>query len=160
MDRANVRLRSAMKAAGLTYLELATKVGCNLKTAQRWCYEGRVPHLRSAQRVAEVLAVPAQWLWPSLSRNRVGCACGDSAVEITLRLAPGARIAADGGDDPPALWIRTGTVALSIAPRAITESRPLDRDDLNMASDIVMAAGDYRTAILTELTKAGTTFVD
>lgn len=153
-ERRNQRLRNAMKAAGLTYLALATRVGCNLKTAQRWCNEGRVPRRQRAQRVADVLGVSAEWLWPSFA-TEPGGADARSAIEISLQLSPETRIGADQGDDPPALWIRTDAAAVSIALRAIGDSRPLDRSDLEIASDIVMAAADFRTAIVTELTKTG-----
>jgi len=155
-ERINIRLRDAMKAEGLTYLQLAEKVGCNLKTAQRWYYEGRVPHRSRAQRAADALAVPIEWLWPSLGAKGIGATSTDAGVEIALQLGPNTRITADGGGvDPPTLWLRTGAVGVSITPLAIIQGRPLDRGDLDTASNIVMAAADYRTAILTELTRAG-----
>jgi transcriptional regulator with XRE-family HTH domain len=151
----NVRLRDAMSEAEMTYRDLAEKVGCNLKTAQRWVNEGRVPHRRHASRVAQALAVSMEWLWPSLSRSERGCFCNGSVVEIAVPLGRGVQIAADDGDDPPVLWIRSRTTALSILPEAIVLGRQLDRDDLETASAIVMAAVAYRTAILTDLQRTG-----
>jgi transcriptional regulator with XRE-family HTH domain len=62
----NDRLREAFTALGLKVNELGPKVGVNPKTAQRWFYEGRVPRRTTADRVAELLGVPVDWLWPDI----------------------------------------------------------------------------------------------
>jgi transcriptional regulator with XRE-family HTH domain len=64
-SRRNARLGSAMKAAGLSFRDLAEKTGCNLKTVQRWYYEGRVPHDARARRIAAMPGTSVGWLWPA-----------------------------------------------------------------------------------------------
>lgn len=68
----NLRMRQAMVGLGMTYRELAELVGCNIKTAQRWCYEGRVPRSRRRERVAAVLRVPSAWLFPPAVSSQHG----------------------------------------------------------------------------------------
>ena len=41
-------------------------VGADMKTVQRWLYEGRVPHRTRAIRVGHVLGVDPVWLWPTM----------------------------------------------------------------------------------------------
>jgi transcriptional regulator with XRE-family HTH domain len=63
----NERLREAIRASGLAITELGGAVGVDGKTAQRWVYEGRTPHRRTADRVSRRLGVPVDWLWPAIS---------------------------------------------------------------------------------------------
>jgi transcriptional regulator with XRE-family HTH domain len=62
----NERLRAAIAALGMSVNELGPKVGVNAKTAQRWFYEGRTPRRKTADRVADILGVPADFLWPHI----------------------------------------------------------------------------------------------
>ena len=62
----NDRLREAISALGMRINDLGPKVGVNAKTAQRWVYEGRQPRRKTADRVAVVLGVPVDWLWPDI----------------------------------------------------------------------------------------------
>ena len=41
-------------------------VGADMKTVQRWLYEGRVPHRKTAVLVGQVLGVDPVWLWPTM----------------------------------------------------------------------------------------------
>lgn len=61
---ANVRLRKAMMAAGLTFKDIACEVKVSQKTAERWVYEGRTPRQEKAERLAAYLGVEPRWLWP------------------------------------------------------------------------------------------------
>lgn len=69
----NERLREAIAALGIRVSDLGPKVGVNVKTAQRWLYEGRTPRRNTADRVAHYLGVPMDWLWPHINDevNRV-----------------------------------------------------------------------------------------
>ena len=62
----NDRLRDAVTALGMKVNDLGPQVGVNIKTAQRWFYEGRTPRRKTADRVAQVLGVPVDWLWPHI----------------------------------------------------------------------------------------------
>src|SRR5262245_25275119 len=69
----NDRLREAITALGMKINDLGPKVGVNAKTAQRWVYEGRQPRRQTADRVANFLGVPVDYLWPQIGgeANRV-----------------------------------------------------------------------------------------
>ncbi|EIE99810.1 helix-turn-helix domain-containing protein [Saccharomonospora glauca] len=65
---ANDRLRTAMIAAGVTAETLATKVGVDPKTVERWIgNETRKPHRKTQQQVAKVLGTRDIDLWPAPS---------------------------------------------------------------------------------------------
>jgi hypothetical protein len=61
----NQRLKTALAVAGIRCDQLANVVGVDYKTAQRWVYEGRVPHRKSALLVGQLLGVDPEWLWPT-----------------------------------------------------------------------------------------------
>lgn len=60
----NTRLRAVMTDQNVTMADLATATGCNVKTVQRWVYEGRVPHPDHAEPAARLLNIDPNWLWP------------------------------------------------------------------------------------------------
>ena len=62
----NHRFQTALADAGLHCGELAKMAGANMKTVQRWLYEGRVPHRTTALRVGNLLGVDPEWLWPTM----------------------------------------------------------------------------------------------
>lgn len=64
---ANDRLRTAMLAARMTVDDLATGVGVDPKTADRWISKERVPHRATRHKVATLLGVDEADLWPSLT---------------------------------------------------------------------------------------------
>lgn len=68
---ANIRLRKAIKTAGLTYDDVAHEAKVSVKTAQRWVYEGRTPRLHRAKKIAACLGAELFWLWPNLSEHRL-----------------------------------------------------------------------------------------
>lgn len=68
----NQQLRRAIEEAGLDLDDLAEKAGVDPKTARRWL-EGRIPHPRHRQLVAQLLARSEYDLWPdSRQRDRIG----------------------------------------------------------------------------------------
>ena len=66
---ANERLKSAMKAANITVKMLAEKTDVDPKTAQYWL-QGRVPHFRHRMKVAGLLNMREDILWPMNSDKR------------------------------------------------------------------------------------------
>src|SRR5262245_17485228 len=60
----NKRLREAMYAREVSFADLAKVAGKNVKTAQRWVYEGRYPRPVVAAAIAQFLGIDANWLWP------------------------------------------------------------------------------------------------
>ncbi|WP_024875337.1 helix-turn-helix domain-containing protein [Saccharomonospora piscinae] len=61
---ANDRLRTAMIAANLTIDALASKVGVDPKTVERWISKERRPHRTTRQQVATALGTRDVDLWP------------------------------------------------------------------------------------------------
>ncbi|WP_349261970.1 helix-turn-helix transcriptional regulator [Actinocrinis sp.] len=60
----NQALRSAMMAAGLQQLDLASRLEVDPKTVERWL-DGRVPHPSNRAAIAKLLNRPEDELWPS-----------------------------------------------------------------------------------------------
>ncbi|WP_327300355.1 helix-turn-helix domain-containing protein [Streptomyces goshikiensis] len=66
----NSALRTALAEAGMTRTELARRVGVAVKTVDRWlAAPERAPHPDTRTRVAEVLGVSADSLWPQAVRS-------------------------------------------------------------------------------------------
>ena len=63
---ANDRLRSTMRANNHNDVTLAEQLGCDPKTVRRWMSGTTKPHRRVAVEAAQMLGVPASWLWPDL----------------------------------------------------------------------------------------------
>jgi transcriptional regulator with XRE-family HTH domain len=59
----NEQLRQALRNAGLEVEDLAVRAEVDVKTVRRWL-SGRTPRARYRRRVAEVLGVSEQLLWP------------------------------------------------------------------------------------------------
>jgi transcriptional regulator with XRE-family HTH domain len=67
---ANQRLRTAIRAAGLTVEDVATGVGVDIKTVERWVsHEDRCPHRATRKNVAQLVSVDEVHLWPSLAED-------------------------------------------------------------------------------------------
>jgi len=145
--RTNVRLRNAMRSSQLTFPALAAKVGCDLKTAQRWVYEGRVPH--RAQQVADVLGMPAMWLWPTL----VGQISGRFEVAIPLGadVRAGVDVDVDVDEGPPVLWIATDTVVLRMQADTVSRDGRPDRSDRDNAAALLAAVWAYHDAVRADI---------
>ncbi|MFD4921117.1 helix-turn-helix domain-containing protein [Streptomyces goshikiensis] len=61
----NQALRDALIEAGMTAVQLARRVDVAVKTVERWLADpARVPHAETRMRVAEVLGVSVDSLWP------------------------------------------------------------------------------------------------
>lgn len=134
--RANVRLRDSMRVASMTFADLAGKTGCHIKTAQRWVYEGRIPHRRVAERVAELLGEPVTWLWPTV---QAGPGCQHQPLELRLRLSD-VRASVDSAE--AALWIRTDMLVIRLA----TPGR-VERGDVLAAEAIAARVAAYRDMV-------------
>lgn len=63
---ANERLRSSIAAAGQSYETLATHVGVDPKTVERWVMTERTPHRTHRWKAAELLAQDEAYLWPAV----------------------------------------------------------------------------------------------
>ena len=68
----NTRLRSTLRANGYTEADLASELGVDAKTVQRWVTQDRTPHRSTAVKVAKFLDVPVPWLWPGLDEDSAG----------------------------------------------------------------------------------------
>jgi len=62
----NHRFQTALADAGLSCGDLAKMADVDMTTVQRWLYEGRVPHRKTALRVGQLLGVDPVWLWPTM----------------------------------------------------------------------------------------------
>ncbi len=65
-DSVNQALRSAMLAAGLEHLDLASHLSVDPKTVDRWL-AGRLPHPRNRAAIAKLVRRAEVELWPSTS---------------------------------------------------------------------------------------------
>jgi transcriptional regulator with XRE-family HTH domain len=92
----NERLRSVIAAAGYSYETVATDVGVDPKTVERWVTSGRTPHRTHRWRAARLLGHDEAYLWPAvLGDARTGAA---SEAEL-LRMYP------TRGSVPMDLWM-------------------------------------------------------
>ena len=66
---ANDRLRTALVARGLLVEHVATRVGVDPKTVQRWL-AGRTPHPRHRWAVAALVGEDEVYLWPAAASPR------------------------------------------------------------------------------------------
>jgi len=79
---ANERLRAAILEKGLTANTLASDLGVDIKTVERWV-NGRMPYRRHRYAVASRLAVDEGYLWPdALSRDQVVAASESELVAV------------------------------------------------------------------------------
>jgi transcriptional regulator with XRE-family HTH domain len=62
---ANERLRDALNNAGLTTQEVASEVGVDPKTVERWITRDRLPYPRHRGKVAAMLSETERYLWPA-----------------------------------------------------------------------------------------------
>src|SRR5215471_20235629 len=68
---ANDRLRDALLAARVTHEDLATNLGVNTKTVERWVTQGRTPYPQFRHRISVLVQKDEGWLWPDgYSRKR------------------------------------------------------------------------------------------
>ncbi|MET9413469.1 helix-turn-helix transcriptional regulator [Streptomyces klenkii] len=67
----NTHLHAAITEAGLTYGELADRLGVDPKTVERWVNDpSRRPYARHAQAVARILGTDMWDLWPAQRRTQ------------------------------------------------------------------------------------------
>jgi len=86
----NHRFQTALADAGLRCGDVGEKVDADMKTVQRWLYEGRVPHRKTALRVGQLLGVDPVWLWPTIGAPM-------SSADLVC-------VYTDIGDVPDRLW--------------------------------------------------------
>ncbi|KRE37389.1 XRE family transcriptional regulator [Janibacter sp. Soil728] len=65
----NERLRSALGATGITYVDLAERLGVDPKSVERWVTLGRTPHRRNRVQIASVLGEDEYFLWPDVASD-------------------------------------------------------------------------------------------
>jgi len=95
----NHRFQTALADAGLHCAELAKMADADMKTVQRWLYEGRVPHRKTAVRVGQLLGVDPVWLWPTMG--------------VTMSSADLVCVYTGIGDVPDGLWQQLSETARS-----------------------------------------------
>ena len=66
---ANERLRSTIAATGHSYESVASKVGVDPKTVERWVSRGRPPHRKHRWATAQLLDVDEAYLWPVVLKD-------------------------------------------------------------------------------------------
>src|SRR4051794_3207957 len=79
---ANERLRHAILDAGLSLDELATHVGADVKTVERWITKARVPHPRNRAAASRMLSVDELVLWPELADQRAHAVVDSEVVHV------------------------------------------------------------------------------
>jgi hypothetical protein len=62
----NERLRSSIIAANLSIIDLATHVGVDPKTVERWVTKARIPHRTHRWATASLLNTDEAYLWPDV----------------------------------------------------------------------------------------------
>jgi transcriptional regulator with XRE-family HTH domain len=90
----NDRLRSTLRANDFSIEKLAEEIGVAAKTVQRWVTLNRIPHRNTAHRVAKLLGVPTEWLWPDLEEK-----LGPTSSSEVVNLYP------HRSDTPRHLWL-------------------------------------------------------
>lgn len=78
----NERLRARMAARGMTAQALATAIGVDAKTVERWVNSERVPYVRTAVSAAAALEEDPVFLWPTLHRGRAARALPSEVVAV------------------------------------------------------------------------------
>ena len=82
---ANERLRAAILENGLTTPALASDLGVDVKTVERWV-NGRVPYRRYRYAVSTRLGVDEGYLWPdALTKDQVTAASASEVVAVYPR---------------------------------------------------------------------------
>ncbi|GAA3254455.1 XRE family transcriptional regulator [Nonomuraea helvata] len=66
---ANDRLRTTLAASGYTEGALASELGLDSKSVQRWVTRDITPRRSTAYAAAKLLGVAASWLWPKLNED-------------------------------------------------------------------------------------------
>ncbi len=68
---ANDRLRDALMTTRITHEELATELGVDVKTVERWLTQERTPYPQFRHRISVLVQKDETWLWPNgYSRKR------------------------------------------------------------------------------------------
>ena len=85
---ANERLRDALNSAGLNSSHIASELGVDPKTVERWVTQSRLPYPRHRNRLAAVLRETESYLWPrSVSEDRQAELSESELVKIYPRRA-------------------------------------------------------------------------
>lgn len=82
---ANERLRAAILEHGLTAHTLASDLGVDIKTVERWV-NGRMPYRRYRYAVATRLGLDETYLWPdALTKDQVSAASASEVIAVFPR---------------------------------------------------------------------------
>lgn len=82
---ANERLRAAILENGLTAHKLATDLGVDVKTVERWV-NGRTPYRRYRYAISSRLGVEEGYLWPdALTKDQVTAASASEVIAVFPR---------------------------------------------------------------------------
>jgi len=155
----NHRFQTALADAGLRCGDVGKMVGADMKTVQRWLYDGRVPHRKTAARVGQLLGVDPEWLWPTMGvpMSSADLICvytdiGDVPARMLQHMADTARESIDiatasvpvlpgeGVAESLAHQVKAGvTVRLCLSP-AITSPTALDSILLRRSRHLGMPA--------------------
>jgi hypothetical protein len=132
VSKRNTRLADVMAQRHIHFGELAQVTGRNIKTVQRWVYEGRVPRPREAQKAASFLGVDAAWLWPTVTTlvNR-------DLVNVYTHI----------GEVPPSLWHRSAQAAQQIIEIAVNAEPVLPHDLTDIIAGKAEAGVEIRVCI-------------
>lgn len=85
---ANERLRDAMNSAGLVADDIASEVGVDPKTVERWITQERMPYPKHRRKLAVVLGETESYLWPeSMPDERRADLSASEVVRIYPRRA-------------------------------------------------------------------------
>jgi len=155
----NHRFQTALADAGLRCGELAPMVGADMKTVQRWLYEGRVPHRKTAVRAGQVLGMDPVWLWPTMgvpmSSADLVCVytdfgdvparllqhmCDTSRASIDIATATVPVLPGDGAIESLAHQVKAGVAVRLCLGRTITSSAALDGIELRRSRHRAMPA--------------------
>jgi hypothetical protein len=99
----------------VSFAQLADATGRNIKTAQRWVYEGRIPRSEHAQAIARFLDIDANWLWP-----RVPAEVNPELINLYAHIA----------EVPQTIWTNTARSAKRIIDVA-ADTAPVFPHDLS-----------------------------
>jgi transcriptional regulator with XRE-family HTH domain len=83
MHMPNERLRDAMQSNGFSPASLATQIGVDPKTVERWITQGRPPYPKYRREVSALLKESENYLWPNMLPEQKQTAVSESELVKT-----------------------------------------------------------------------------